>query len=313
MPSRARGRRGRGERGGGGGGRGEAVSLQQKILDFYKAEGVVALFNRGGGVRQVRRWQQSFLASAAARRRDHLSDRQRLTRRRRRHRTANRDARRRTLQSSRPILDKGVRGEGGAHRADEVLRRDNRQRLRQHHPEAGEQPGVRDEIVLPRCALRLGRGGHRRDRQRDRFGGNDGSAAHFKTVGAKPRRTIRIGLWGGEEQGLMGSRAYVREHYGDAAARRAQASTREVVGVLQLRSGTGRVRGIFNAGQHRRRAHLPAMDGAARGPRCVRHRTAASDVDQSRVFRCRRSPRFFSSWSIGSSITRARVCRTWTR
>jgi Zn-dependent M28 family amino/carboxypeptidase len=37
----------------------------------------------------------------------------------------------------------------------------------------------------------------------------------LKAVGARPRRTIRIALWSGEEQGLWGSRAYVREHFGD--------------------------------------------------------------------------------------------------
>ena len=37
----------------------------------------------------------------------------------------------------------------------------------------------------------------------------------LKAVGAKPRRTIRVALWAGEEQGLFGSRAYVRRHFGD--------------------------------------------------------------------------------------------------
>ena len=36
----------------------------------------------------------------------------------------------------------------------------------------------------------------------------------LQAVGAKPRRTIRIALWSGEEQGLLGSRAYVTEHFG---------------------------------------------------------------------------------------------------
>ena len=36
----------------------------------------------------------------------------------------------------------------------------------------------------------------------------------LKTLGLQPRRTIRIGLWGGEEQGLLGSRAYVEQHFG---------------------------------------------------------------------------------------------------
>src|SRR6185503_15289954 len=37
----------------------------------------------------------------------------------------------------------------------------------------------------------------------------------LKAVGARPRRTIRVALWGGEEQGLLGARAYVREHLAD--------------------------------------------------------------------------------------------------
>ena len=36
----------------------------------------------------------------------------------------------------------------------------------------------------------------------------------LQTLGLKPRRTIRVGLWTGEEQGLLGSRAYVRQHFG---------------------------------------------------------------------------------------------------
>jgi hypothetical protein len=41
------------------------------------------------------------------------------------------------------------------------------------------------------------------------------AARILKAVGAKPRRTIRVALWSGEEQGLWGSRAYVRKHFGD--------------------------------------------------------------------------------------------------
>jgi len=43
------------------------------------------------------------------------------------------------------------------------------------------------------------------------------AARILKAVGAKPRRTIRVALWSGEEQGLFGSRAYVRRHFGDPA------------------------------------------------------------------------------------------------
>jgi Zn-dependent M28 family amino/carboxypeptidase len=40
----------------------------------------------------------------------------------------------------------------------------------------------------------------------------------LKALDLKPRRTIRIALWSGEEQGLMGSRAFVREHFGRSPA-----------------------------------------------------------------------------------------------
>ncbi len=40
----------------------------------------------------------------------------------------------------------------------------------------------------------------------------------LKTIGAQPRRTIRIALWTGEEQGLLGSRAYVADHFGSVKA-----------------------------------------------------------------------------------------------
>ena len=37
----------------------------------------------------------------------------------------------------------------------------------------------------------------------------------LKTLGLHPRRTIRIALWGGEEQGLLGSKGYVKQHFGE--------------------------------------------------------------------------------------------------
>ncbi|MDH4270885.1 MAG: M20/M25/M40 family metallo-hydrolase [Candidatus Aminicenantes bacterium] len=41
------------------------------------------------------------------------------------------------------------------------------------------------------------------------------AARILKAVGAVPRRTIRVALWGGEEQGIYGSTEYVRQHFGD--------------------------------------------------------------------------------------------------
>jgi carboxypeptidase Q len=59
----------------------------------------------------------------------------------------------------------------------------------------------------------------------------------LKTLGVQPRRTIRIGLWSGEEQGLLGSRAYVRNHT-DLHSR--------ISAYLNIDNGTGRLRGIWN-------------------------------------------------------------------
>jgi Zn-dependent M28 family amino/carboxypeptidase len=63
----------------------------------------------------------------------------------------------------------------------------------------------------------------------------------LQILGVKPRRTIRIALWGGEEQGLLGSKAYVRDHFGTFEEQKPEYST--LSAYLNLDSGTGRVRG----------------------------------------------------------------------
>jgi carboxypeptidase Q len=63
----------------------------------------------------------------------------------------------------------------------------------------------------------------------------------LQTLGVRPRRTIRVALWSGEEQGLLGSRAYVAEHFGQAESPKPDHS--KLVAYLNLDSGTGRTRG----------------------------------------------------------------------
>ena len=55
----------------------------------------------------------------------------------------------------------------------------------------------------------------------------------------RPRRTIRVALWGGEEQGLLGARAYVNQHLGDEAARR------RIAVYLNDDPGTGATYGFY--------------------------------------------------------------------
>src|SRR6187549_1892786 len=61
-------------------------------------------------------------------------------------------------------------------------------------------------------------------------------------IGAKPRRTIRVALWSGEEQGLLGSRAYVREHFGTFEDQKPEYS--KFSAYFNMDSGTGRIRGL---------------------------------------------------------------------
>lgn len=113
----------------------------------------------------------------------------------------------------------------------------------------------------------------------------------LRAVGVQPRRTIRIGLWTGEEQGLLGSKAYVNEHFGRAVtperepsdAKKDDASKKEPTGskdapatngsqderprtryelkpahqqvsaYFNLDNGTGKIRGIYLQGNEQAR------------------------------------------------------------
>ena len=89
----------------------------------------------------------------------------------------------------------------------------------------------------------------------------------LKTLGIKPRRTIRIALWTGEEQGLFGSRGYCRQHFGSAALSTAPDQValpefmRRATGPLEVKpeqklvsayfnvdNGSGKIRGIYLQG-----------------------------------------------------------------
>jgi Zn-dependent M28 family amino/carboxypeptidase len=64
----------------------------------------------------------------------------------------------------------------------------------------------------------------------------------LQSLGVKPRRTIRIALWGGEEQGLLGSQAYVKEHFGTFEEPKPEYG--KLVAYFNIDSGTGRPRGM---------------------------------------------------------------------
>jgi hypothetical protein len=67
------------------------------------------------------------------------------------------------------------------------------------------------------------------------------AARLIQSLGLKPRRTIRVGLWSGEEEGLLGSAAYVKQHFGTFENPKPEYSKLDCY--FNIDSGTGRVRG----------------------------------------------------------------------
>jgi carboxypeptidase Q len=67
----------------------------------------------------------------------------------------------------------------------------------------------------------------------------------LKILGVQPRRTIRIALWGGEEQGLKGSFGYVKKHFGDPLDMQLKPEQKDVSVYFNLDNGTGKIRGIY--------------------------------------------------------------------
>src|SRR4051812_7482489 len=61
------------------------------------------------------------------------------------------------------------------------------------------------------------------------------------TLGIQPRRTIRVALWSGEEEGILGSQAYVKAHFGSFEAQQPEYSG--LVAYLNIDTGTGQLRG----------------------------------------------------------------------
>ncbi|MBL0056147.1 MAG: M20/M25/M40 family metallo-hydrolase [Chitinophagaceae bacterium] len=112
----------------------------------------------------------------------------------------------------------------------------------------GTDPVLKDEIVML--------GGHL-DSWQGATGATDNAAGCsvmmevvriIKATGLQPRRTIRIALWSGEEQGLLGSRGYVKNHFADPADMVLKADHGKVSAYYNLDNGTGKVRGIYLQG-----------------------------------------------------------------
>ena len=112
----------------------------------------------------------------------------------------------------------------------------------------GTDPVLRDEIVMI--------GGHL-DSWQGATGATDNAAGCavmmevvriLKATGLQPKRTIRIALWSGEEQGLHGSRNYVKNHFADPADMLLKPDHSKISAYYNLDNGTGKIRGIYLQG-----------------------------------------------------------------
>ena len=116
----------------------------------------------------------------------------------------------------------------------------------------GEIPGVdnklKDEVVML--------GGHF-DSWHSATGAVDNAAGCIammeaarilKAIGVKPRRTIRVALWSGEEQDYYGSLGYVKKHFGDPATMKLLPEHQKLAAYFNLDNGSGQIRGIFLQG-----------------------------------------------------------------
>jgi Zn-dependent M28 family amino/carboxypeptidase len=112
----------------------------------------------------------------------------------------------------------------------------------------GTDPKLKDEIVML--------GGHF-DSWHAGTGATDNAAGStvmieamriLKAIDFKPKRTIRIALWSSEEQGLFGSRGYVKEHFADPADMKPKPEHEKLSAYYNLDNGTGTIRGVYLQG-----------------------------------------------------------------
>jgi len=70
----------------------------------------------------------------------------------------------------------------------------------------------------------------------------------LKATALKMRRTVRVALWTGEEQGLLGSRAYVTEHFANRTDLKLKPAHSKFSAYFNLDNGTGAIRGVYLQG-----------------------------------------------------------------
>ena len=103
----------------------------------------------------------------------------------------------------------------------------------------------------------------------------------IQATGLKPKRTIRIALWSGEEQGIYGSRNYVKNHFGDAETMTLKPDHKNLSAYYNIDNGTGRIRGVYLQGNQAARpmfsAWFEAMSDIIESPTITIRDTGGTD------------------------------------
>ena len=224
-----------------GGGRAEAAQFQAKLLQFYKDEGVIAVFDRGSDA------DTANIGSNLSVNQQHPDGG-----------TIFPGTVSRTATVGVPQVTLAVEHYNRMVRLlehDVPVRVELEVRVRFHESAKGfnlvaEIPGTDlagDVVML----------GAHFDSHPFATGATDNAAGStamleamriIRTLGLNPRRTIRIALWGGEEQGLLGSRAYVAAHFADPQSMQLKPEHARLAAYFNLDNGTGRIRGVWMQG-----------------------------------------------------------------
>ena len=93
----------------------------------------------------------------------------------------------------------------------------------------------------------------------------------LKTLNLPMDRTVRIGLWSGEEQGLFGSRAYVKAHFADPKTGEVKPEQAKFDTYLNLDNGSGKIRGVYLEGNDAMRPLFESWLTPFRGYGCDHH------------------------------------------